>query len=93
MKKKVDWHRQGLIPALLYFQNGGNYTGSVNNKGMREFRYKIGAADGKIRTETWFGPFCYEKSRITGKADFPMDEEGRNSAIRWIGEQYEQMIP
>ncbi|HAH78746.1 MAG TPA: hypothetical protein DEB16_00130 [Ruminococcaceae bacterium] len=92
MKKEVDWHQRGLIPILLYFQNGGTYTGSVGNRGGKEFRYRVGPADGKIRAEAWYGPFCYEKSKIVRKADFPMDEAGRSAMLDWLKAQYEAMV-
>lgn len=91
--KKVGWHEQGLIPILLYFQNGGTFTGSVNNSGEKEFRYRLSPTDGKIKAEVWYGPFCYEKSEILGNAEFAMDENGRSSAIDWIEGKYETMIP
>ncbi len=91
-RKEIDWRGRGLIPELLYFQNGGKYTGSVNNPGQREFRYKIGPAEGQIRAEVWYGPFCYEKSKIEEEGRFPMDEAGRGALLDWLGSRYEAMV-
>lgn len=93
--KAMNWTEQGVIPGLLYFQNGSAYTGSVNdfgNKNTKEFRYKIKPGDGTIVAEVWYGPFCYEKSEIIDHAEFPLDEGGRSKMIEWIKEKYESMI-
>lgn len=88
----IDWHSQGFIPPLLYFQNGTVYTGSVTEKGEKEFRYKISPKDGMIFAEVWYGPFCYEKSEILDKAEHNMDAEGREEMIDWLKSKYESMI-
>lgn len=89
--KNIDWHEPGLIPQLLYFQNGALYTGSVANEGGKEFRYRLAPAEGKIRAEVWYGPYCYEKSEILGQAEFAMDQQGRSDALDWLKEKYESM--
>lgn len=100
MIRKIDWNAQGLIPELLYFENGNEFTGSVNNAGIREYRYRLspgiqkngdGTEKKNIRAEAWYGPFCYEKSRMERTADFPLNEDGRKSAIVWLDEQYKAM--
>ena len=90
--KATDWHEPGLIPQLLYFQNGTAFTGSVTNAGSKEFRYKIKPSEGKIIVEVWYGPYCYEKSEILDQAEFTMDQEGRSNALDWLKEKYESMI-
>ena len=37
-----------------------------------------------IFVEYWHGVFCYEKSTMEGKADFPMSEEGRLEMKKWL---------
>lgn len=93
--KVIDWAEQGVIPGLLYFQNGSTYTGSATefgNKAAKEFRYKIKPGDGAIIAEVWYGPFCYEKSEIVDHAEFTLDEDGRTKMIQWLKEKYESMI-
>lgn len=93
--KTVNWSEEGLIPGLLYFQNGGTYTGSVNdfdNRAVKEFRYKIGPGEEGILTEVWYGPFGYEKSEIVDRHGFSLDEEGRKEMLLWLNEKYESMI-
>ncbi|HEX3017428.1 MAG TPA: hypothetical protein VHP31_06195 [Caproicibacter sp.] len=89
--KTIEWHKQGLIPELLYFQNGGTFTGSVSNTGIKEFRYKLSPNEEKIKAEVWYGPFCYEKSEILDQSEFSMDEEGRSQMLDWLKEKYETM--
>ncbi|WBY63434.1 MAG: GNAT family acetyltransferase [Thermocaproicibacter melissae] len=105
MRKAIDWHAQYFIPELLFFQNGCVFTGSVNNDGEKEFRYKLSPAQEAeegadsdpprrvILVEVWYGPFCYEKSTIEDRHSFPMDENGRQEAINWLAAKYEEMIP
>lgn len=105
MRKNIDWHKPCLIPELLYFQNGGTFTGSVSNTGEKEFRYKLSpdkkASDEQneqepekaIKAEVWYGPFCYEKSTVENESAFSMDEQGRSEAIDWLCRNYEAMIP
>jgi hypothetical protein len=89
--KQIDWHRQGYIPQLLYFQNGASYTGSVSNEENPEFRYKIAPKDGAICAEVWEGTLCYEKSEIMDHSEFGMDAEGRSEMIDWLQRKYETM--
>lgn len=93
----MDWHDPALIPELLYFQNNNEFTGSVNEPGAREFRYRLSPVVVKeeksesitgIRAEWWYGPFCYHKSKPEASADFSIDEPGRQAAIDWVAEQY-----
>jgi hypothetical protein len=101
MRKKIDWHAPYFIPELLYFQNDNSFTGSVTNEGEKEFRYRLspakegeeGAERQMIRAEVWYGPFCYEKSKVIENAVFPLEEQGRSDAIDWLAHQYEAMIP
>lgn len=101
MRKAVDWHAPCFIPELLFFENGNLFTGSVSNDGEKEFRYRLspgkegeeGSERNIILAEVWYGPFCYEKSEIAGKAAFPMEEQGRSEAIDWLAGQYETMVP
>lgn len=84
----ADWRQEGLIPLLLYFQNGNEYTGSSSAKSGNELRFKLKPEEDKLVAEVWPGPFCYEKSEITGRAEFPLTEEGRAQALEWLNRQY-----
>lgn len=90
--KSIDWHEPGRIPPLLYFQNGNLYTGSMIGKGSKEFRYKITPVEGNIKSEVWYGPYCYEKSEILDQAEHNMDAEGRDEMIDWLKSKYESMV-
>lgn len=101
MNQTIDWNEPGLIPELLYFENGNSFTGSVNSAGEKEYRYRLSpgsekAGDGTvrkfIRAEAWYGPYCYEKSTAEASAEFPLDEAGRSGAIGWLDETYRKMI-
>lgn len=99
---EADWHAQGLIPELLYFENGNDFTGSVTAPEKREFRYRLspvsekledGSEKSSIRAEAWYGPLCYRKSKMEASADFPMNETGRLAAIDWTASEYTRMVP
>ena len=93
--KIIDWSDQSLTPGLLYFQNGGEYTGSINDFGSKtakEFRYKIESNQNIIKAMVWYGPFCYEISDIVDQAEFMLDNNGRSEMLGWIKEKYESMI-
>ena len=93
--KTIDWYAQGLIPGLIYFKNGSAFTGSVSDFGdkvAKGFRYLIKPNDGTIKVEVWYGPYCYEKSKIIDQAEFSIDSDGRNKMLGWMKEKYESMI-
>ena len=80
-----------FVPTLHTFAMGNTFTGSNGN-----FRYKItpnitkrSAKDvdmenSSIDAEYWLGPFCYEKSQIQDKQNFPMSEDGRKAMKQWL---------
>jgi hypothetical protein len=37
-----------------------------------------------IFAQYWYGPLCYEKSKIEGEKTFPMSEEGRLALKSWL---------
>jgi hypothetical protein len=37
-----------------------------------------------ITVEFWHGLYCYEKSEMEGKADFPMSDEGLAEMKKWL---------
>lgn len=91
--KEVDW--EGQIPGLLYFQNGGVFTGSVDDfadKSVREFRYKLGSGENLLVGEVWYGPFCYEMSTVEDRNEFGMSGEGYADMIAWVRKKYADMI-
>jgi len=91
----IDWFKEGLIPGLLYFKNGGEYTGSVNDYGSKtakEFRYKLDAKESTILAMVWYGPCCFKLSEIAEQAEFSLDEEGRTEMLEWLKAKYESMI-
>ena len=95
--KIIDWFEQGFIPGLLYFQNGGEHTGSIKDfesKATKEYRYRIESnlKEGTIKAMAWYGPCCFQKSEIIEQAEFKLNESGRNNMLRWMKEKYESMI-
>ena len=37
-----------------------------------------------MAAEYWHGKFCYEKSEIEDKKEFPLTEEGREAMRNWL---------
>jgi hypothetical protein len=93
--RKIDWNEQGFLPGLLYFQNGGEYTGSINefeNNDVKEFRFKIESENNLIKAMVWFGPFNFKNSEIVDEAEFELSEDGRSDMLQWLKTKYEAMI-
>lgn len=93
--QNIDWKAQGMIPGLLYFQNGGEYTGSITdfeNRAAKEFRYKIEGKDNLIKACVWYGPLNFQNSKIEDEGEFELSEEGREDMLNWLKQKYESMI-
>lgn len=70
------------IPKFYYFESGNEYSGS---KG--DFSYKIKNSDNLICL-TWHGKLCSMKAQIENEAEFEKSEDGFQSLIKWLEEQY-----
>ena len=79
------------LPVLHSFAMDNIFTGSCG-----DFRFKIvpnvikkspkevDMEASSITAEYWHGPFCYEKSQMEDKKEFPMSEEGRTLMQQWL---------
>ena len=82
---------QLYIPNLHSFAMKNSFTGS---HGMFRFRIvpkvvmatpkEVNMAESSLCAEYWHGLFCYEKSQIEDKREFPMSEEGRAEMQAWL---------
>ena len=80
-----------FIPTLHTFAMNNIFTGSC---GVFRFRVaptvvkknpkEVDMEASSITAEYWHGPFCYEKSQMEGKEEFPMSEEGRSAMKKWL---------
>ena len=81
------------LPTVHWFAMNNLFTGSC---GMLRFRAKpnVVMATAKevdfeastIVVEFWHGLYCYEKSEMEGKRDFPMSEDGLLQMGQWLTE-------
>jgi hypothetical protein len=79
------------LPTLHWFAMSNLFTGSC---GMLRFRAKpnVAMATAKevdfeastITVEFWHGLYCYEKSEMEGKQDFPMSDAGLVQMKQWL---------
>lgn len=80
------------MPTLHSLAMNNVFTGSC---GL--FRFKVTPSvqmigkevdfeNSSIDAEFWHGLFCYEKSQIEGKKNFPMSDMGREEMIAWLEE-------
>ena len=81
------------IPTLHTFAMDNIFTGSCG-----DFRFRIkpnivkktpkevDMEQSTITAEFWHGLFCYEKSTIEAKKEFPMTEQGRQEMRNWLEE-------
>ena len=87
-------HQKDLfVPTLHTFENNNIFTGSW---GMLRFKItpnvimatpkEVDLEASSMKAEFWHGLFCYEKSEIEAKQEFPMTEEGRSAMKAWLEE-------
>ena len=82
-----------FIPTLHTFAMNNIFTGSL---GLFRFRAapeivmatpkEVDFEKSSIHVEYWHGPYCYEKSTMEDRMEFPMSEEGRLAMQRWLEE-------
>lgn len=81
------------MPTLHTFENNNIFTGSwgllrfkitpaITMKTPNEVDMELSSMCG----EFWHGLYCYEKSDIEGKREFPLSDEGREAMIAWLKE-------
>ena len=80
-----------FVPTLHTFAMNNIFTGSL---GLFRFRIapnvvkktpkEVDMEASTITAEFWHGEYCYEKSEMEGKADFPMTEQGRVDMKAWL---------
>ena len=79
------------IPTLHSFAMNNLFTGScgpfrfriVPNVVKRNAK-EVDMEASSMIAEYWHGQFCYEKSQMEGKQEFPMSEEGRAALLAWL---------
>ncbi len=79
------------LPTLHWFAMSNPFTGSL---GAFRFRAtpnivmatakEVDMQESTVTAELWHGPFCYEKSEIEGKRDFPLSEQGLAEMRLWL---------
>jgi len=71
------------ISKFNYFQNGNPFTGS-----KEQFNFKIVGKDDQFEVAIWYGWFCYDKSEILARKEFPFTAEGLDEVIAWLEVEY-----
>ena len=61
------------IPNFMSFHNENTFLGSWH--GLR-FKLTPDIGEMTIRAEYWFGPLCYEKSKMDGERMFALSDQG-----------------
>ena len=82
-----------FIPTLHTFAMSTLFTGSCGSFRFRAQPNVVMATpkevdfeQSSILAECWHGPYCYEKSTMEDRMEFPMSEEGRLAMLRWLEE-------
>ena len=85
--------KEVFLPTLHWFAMKNSFSGSCG-----EFRFmakpnvvmatakEVDFEASSITVEFWHGLYCYEKSEMEGKADFPMSDEGLAAMKKWLEE-------
>lgn len=86
-----------FLPTLHTFAMENIFTGSY---GLLRFRIaptiiklnpkEVNMEESFMTAEYWHGPFCYEKSEMEGKQEFPMSEEGLSNMLAWLEAQIQE---
>lgn len=83
-----------FLPTLHTFAMNNSFTGSCGNLRFKitpkvEMRTakEVDMENSSIFAEFWYGPLCYEKSKIEGENTFPMSEAGRAALKAWLEEK------
>ena len=81
------------LPTVHWFAMNNLFTGSC---GMLRFRAnpnvvmatakEVDFEESTIIVELWHGLYCYEKSEMEGKREFPMSEDGLVQMRQWLTE-------
>lgn len=81
-----------FIPTLHTFAMNNVFTGSLGALRFRiapnvvkvEGSKEVDFTQSTMVAEFWHGMFCYEKSEMEGREEFPMSEEGRTAMKEWL---------
>ena len=80
-----------FIPTLHTFAMGNVFTGShgdlrfkISPEVVKKSAKEVDFEASSIFVEVWHGLYCYEKSEIQAKKQFPMSDEGRNEILSWL---------
>ena len=79
------------LPTLHWFAMKNPFTGSCGAFRFRAIPNVVMAtakevdfSQSTIAVEYWHGLFCYEKSEMEGKENFPLTEEGLRAMKEWL---------
>lgn len=80
-------NKETFVPIQFFKKEA--YTGSMN--GMR---YRINKVEEGLEAAVYPEPYCYEATPEEQKIKmiFPFSEEGRQQAVDWINQQYEEKL-
>ena len=80
-----------FIPTLHTFAMENPFTGScglfrfrIQPKVVKATPKEVDFSASTLTAEYWHGPFCYEKSTVEERRDFPLTEEGRAEMKAWL---------
>ena len=82
------------LPTLHSLAMNNLFTGSCGKMRFRivpniakiDYR-EVDMENSTIVAEVWHGDFCYEKSTMEAKAEFPLSDQGRSDLKKWLENQ------
>lgn len=76
--------KEAFVPMAFFKKEA--YTGSF--KGMR---YRVAKAEDQFEAFVYPEPYCFEATPDENKVKntFPFTEEGRESVVNWLNDQYD----
>lgn len=87
-------HPHFYLPNLYTFQNKNTFYGSLD-----ELRFRVAYGEeeesgiAQLQVCTWTGEYCLAESKVEAEAAFPLDPEGYQALLEWLGNAYRQVHP
>lgn len=81
------------LPNLDFLQFGNIYSGGYGC-GDFNFNFKIfpQVPNSKFKVFVWLGLNCLEKSESCGQEEFCLDEQGYESAQKWVLSEFKNLM-
>lgn len=79
------------MQKLVYFTEGNRFAGSHSGEGMIiRYRVEPDKENEQLRAWCWREDVCFEKARDKAEGRFPLTQDGLDSLLEWLRENWER---